>query len=105
MRLRERDKQTVRLRGMTGLADDTCTWGEATPIRAAIYPAGERLDPRVYGEHLSDMRLMLYDGQLTLRPGMGVAVGEGDAPQYRIVSVERWSHQRAVLERIAREAG
>ena len=42
---------------------------------------------------------MLCDGPAALVPGMGVALG-GETPQYRIVSVERWAHQRAVLERI-----
>ena len=42
---------------------------------------------------------MLYDGSMALAPGMGVSLGDG-APQYRIVSVERWAHQRAVLEGI-----
>lgn len=97
MRLRERDKQPVLLWTWTGMDEDRYTWGEATPIRAAVYPAGERLDPKVYGERIGDMRLMLYDGPVALAPGMGVALGEG-APQYRIASVERWAHQRALLE-------
>ena len=99
MRLRERDKQTVLLCEMTGMEDDVYTWGEATPIRAAVYPAGERLEAQVYGERTGETRLMLYDGSEALAPGMGVSLGDG-APQYRIVSVERWAHQRAVLEGI-----
>ena len=99
MRLRERDKQTVLLCEMTGMEDDVYTWGEATPIRAAVYPAGERLEAQVYGERTGETRLMLYDGSMALAPGMGVSLGDG-APQYRIVSVERWAHQRAVLEGI-----
>ena len=99
MRLRERDKQTVLLCEMTGMEDDVYTWGEATPIRAAVYPAGERLEAQVYGERTGETRLMLYDGPTALAPGMGVSLGDG-APQYRIISVERWAHQRAVLEGI-----
>ena len=99
MRLREREKQTVLLCEMTDMEDDVYTWGEATPIRAAVYPAGERLEAQVYGERTGETRLMLYDGPTALAPGMGVSFGDG-APQYRIVSVERWAHQRAVLERI-----
>ena len=99
MRLRERDKQTVLLCEMTGMDDDRYTWGAATPIRAAVYPFGERLQAQVYGERIGDIRLMLYDGPEALAPGMGVSLGDG-APQYRIASVERWAHQRAVLERI-----
>ena len=99
MRLRERDKQPVLLWTWTGMDEDRYTWGAATPIRAAVYPAGEQLDPQVYGERIGDMRLMLCDGPAALVPGMGVAL-EGETPGYRIVSVERWAHQRAVLEGI-----
>ena len=99
MRLREREKQTVFLCEMTGMEDDVYTWGEATPIRAAVYPAGERLEAQIHGERTGETRLMLYDGSETLAPGMGVSLGDG-VPQYRIVSVERWAHQRAVLEGI-----
>ena len=99
MRLRERDKQTVLLCEMTGMEDDVYTWGEATPIRAAVYPAGERLEAQIHGERTGETRLMLYDGSTALAPGMGVSLGDG-APEYRIVSVERWAHQRAVLEGI-----
>ena len=99
MRLRERDKQTVLLCEMTGMEDDVYTWGEATPIRAAVYPAGERLEAQIHGERTGETRLMLYDGSTVLAPGMGVSLGDG-VPQYRIVSVERWAHQRAVLEGI-----
>ena len=99
MRLRERDKQTVLLCEMTGMEDDVYTWGEATPIRAAVYPAGERIQAQVYGERAGETHLMLYDGPTALAPGMGVSLGDG-APQYRIISVERWAHQRAVLDGI-----
>lgn len=99
MRLRERDKRDVILRACTGLNDDAYTWGEATAIRAAVYPAGRRLDPQVYGERVTDMRLLLYDGSLALEVGMGVALRDGP-PEWRIDSLEAWTHQTAVLERI-----
>jgi hypothetical protein len=68
-------------------------------IRAAVYPAGGELDARVYGERARDMRLLLYDGGEALATGMGVSLS-GGTPEYRIVSMEGWSHQRALLERI-----
>ena len=41
----------------------------------------------------------VFNPHVTNVIGMGVAL-EGKTPGYRIVSVERWAHQRAVLERI-----
>ena len=99
MRLRERDKQPVLLWTWTGMDEDRYTWGAAMPIRAAVYSAGERLEAQIHGERTGETRLMLYDGSTALAPGMGGSLGDG-APQYRIVSVERWAHQRAVLEGI-----
>lgn len=99
MRLREREKQNVVLYRMTGMDDDAYTWGPGTAIRAAVYPGARTLDPRVYGERVADMRLMLADGDAPLDVGMGVALEDG-APAYRIVALERWDHWRATLERI-----
>lgn len=99
MRLRERDKQAVTLRECAGNDDDVYAWGPETAIRAAVYPAGRSLDARVYGERIGDIRLMLYDGDVPLEVGMGVALS-GGAPAFRIVALERWDHWRATLERI-----
>ena len=99
MRLREREKQRVWLYTPEGPDDDVYFWGDPTVIRAAVYPAGGELDARVYGERARDMRLLLYDGGEALATGMGVSLS-GGAPEYRIVSMEGWSHQRALLERI-----
>lgn len=99
MRLCEREKQNVIVFACLGILEDTYTWGKGTYIRAAVYPAGERIAPKVYGEEKQDARLMLYDGSLPLRVGMGVSL-DGGKPAYRIVSLENWSHVRAVLESI-----
>lgn len=99
MRLRELDKRDAALWAFTGMDDDIYTWGEKTPIRAAIYPGGRTLEARVYGEGMKDVRLMLYDGSVPLELGMGVSLDE-DTPQFRIIALERWDHWRATLERI-----
>lgn len=99
MRLRERDKRDVIVYAFTGMDEDVYTWGRGRCIRAAVYPAGCSVDKRVYGEGVKEERLMLYDGDEPLCAGMGVSL-DGGTPAYRIVSIERWSHVRAVLERI-----
>lgn len=99
MRLRERDKQDVWLYEPLGRSDDVYKWGTNTAIRAAVYPAGRSIDPHVYGDRASEMRLMLYDGAVKLEVGRGVSL-DGALPAWRIKSVEAWNHQRAVLELI-----
>lgn len=99
MRLRERDKQDVGVYKLLGRSDDVYQWHNPKMIRAAVYPAGRSIDPKVYGERVTDMRLMLYDGEEKLEVGMGVSL-DGALPAYRIKSLEPWAHQRAVLELI-----
>lgn len=99
MRLRERDKRDVTLRACTGFDDDVYLWGEAVPIRAAIYTNRRAIDAKVYGDKIVETRLLLYDGDVRLEAGMGVSEDDG-APAWRIKSLEPWSHQAAVLELI-----
>ena len=58
MRLRERDKQDVGVYKLLGRSDDVYQWHNPKMIRAAVYPAGRSLDPKVYGERVTDMRHM-----------------------------------------------
>lgn len=98
MRLRERDKRKVTIWQPDGMDDDVYRWKEPQEVCVAIYPLSSATDARVYGERVSDMRLFLYDGQINLQVGMGVCVDADDTCDYRIVSVQRWAHARAVLE-------
>lgn len=100
MRLRERDKQTVTLHAFAGLEADRYTWAAGTPVRAAVYPMEKTGAAQVWGERVEETRLMLCD---TAAPdvGMGVCVDAADGrPDFRVISVERWDHTRAVLARI-----
>lgn len=100
MRLRERDKREVVLREPVP-HDDLYLWqGPGLAVRAAVYPLSGQLAAQQYGDKLSQMRLMLYDGPEAIRPALGVCV---DVPgtqscDYRVLSVERWDHQKATLE-------
>lgn len=100
MRLRERDKRDMTVAACTGFDDDVYVWGEQRPIRAAVYPLSRSIDAKIYGDKVRDMRRLLYDGEdVLLEVGMGVSL-DGNAPAWRIQSVERWDHQSAVLELI-----
>lgn len=100
MRLRERDKQDVRVYALLGLSDDVYMWdSKVKKIRAAVYPAGRNIDQKVYGDKIREMRLMLYDGEEALEVGMGVSL-DGALPAWHIKSIEKWDHQRIVLEMI-----
>lgn len=99
MRLRERDKIDVMVYKPLGRSDDVYQWGTSQKLRAAVYPAGRNLNPHIYGNRVNDMRLMLYDGDITLEVGAGVSL-DGGMPAYIVKAVEAWAHQRAVLEMI-----
>lgn len=97
MRLRERDKTCVTVCRPEGMDDDVYLWGECYDIRAAVYPNNRSIDAAVYGDKIRDTRLMLYDGDLVrLDVGMGVSL-DGGAPKWRVMSVEGWAHQMAVI--------
>ncbi len=100
MRLRERDKREVRIWRPCGMDDDVYKWApHPQTIRAAVYPGGSSLNPKIYGDAVTRMKLMLYDADVQLEEGMGVSLDE-NLPALRIKSVERWDHTRAVLEEI-----
>ena len=99
MRLLERSKQPVTVYPFEGVADDAYAWGPGVVIRAAVYPASQKLERCISGERVKASQLLLYDGGVRLKTGMGVAIGGGE-PAWRIVSLEGWTHQRAALEAI-----
>lgn len=97
MRLRERDKVGVTVHGYAGMDDDVYLWAEGQRIRAAIYPDTSAIHAQIYGDALKDMRLLLYEGDAALAPGMGVCTDGSGVCDYRIVSVQRWDHLRVSL--------
>ena len=95
MRMRQVIKQTYYWRPMSTDTDVEGgvyeVWGAAVPIEARIWPAGGRVQAEQYGQRLTYMKNMLYEGAEALMEGDGICVGVAadHDPDYRIVSVQR----------------
>ena len=95
MRLRQAAKTTCCWRAHSVTKDaeggTTDVWATAVPIEARIWPAGGRVQAEQYGERLTYMKNMLYEGAEALMEGDGfcVSVAGTSDPDYRIVSVQR----------------
>lgn len=88
MRLRERDKRDMQVYRPCGMDDDVYKWApNPRMIRAAVYPGESNLNPKIYGDTVTRMLLMLYDGDVQLEEGMGVSFDE-NLPAFRIKSVK-----------------
>lgn len=102
MRLMRRHKRMVFVFPLAGMDEEVYQFGQGVGICASLYPIGETTDFQITGDLTQEKLLMLYDGDVALDVGMGVALAD-EAPVWRITALERWDHQRATLERI--EAG
>lgn len=67
---------------------------QATLIQANIYPATGKLQAELYGERINYMMNMLYDGLTPIEEGDGICVDvkATEAPDYKVVSIKRYSH-------------
>lgn len=109
MRLHWRSKKPVAFKlpdtssATAARREDYRVWQAPLPALAAHQPDTSLRAATLYGEQVQRMRLLLYDGPLTLEEGMGVCVfvPPEASCDYQIKSVERWQGvQRARLERI-----
>lgn len=75
---------------------------EPIEIKANIWPASGELQAQIYGERLKYINNMLYDGSELLNEGDGICVyvDKDSKPDYRIISIKRFSHLRIELEKI-----
>lgn len=66
------------------------TYEAAVPIQATIWPAGGRIQAEMYGERLTYIKNMEYDGQEAMQEGDGICVFVGPEadPDYRIISIK-----------------
>lgn len=100
MRLMENRKRPVTLRPKIG-GTDIPVWGVGTVIRSIIQPVSSKVLAEMYGERITKMKLLLYDGATIITEGMGVCVElPGDQPcDYKVICTEQWAgHQRAIIE-------
>lgn len=74
----------------------------AIEIKANVSPASGKLQAEIYGERLNYMLNMLYDGPQELREGDGmcVYVSKDSKPDYKVISIKRYSHKAIELEKI-----
>lgn len=101
MRLLQRTLRAVTVYAPAGYAQDCFRWGAGTAIRAAVYPGEAAGEARISGERVEETRVLLCEDADALSVGMGVCVDAADGkPDFRVVSLEKWDHARAILRRI-----
>lgn len=71
-------------------------------IKANIWPASGKLQAEMYGERLNYILNMLYDGTQEFSEGDGICVYVASTaePDYKIISIKRYSHLLIELEKI-----
>ncbi|WP_346888337.1 hypothetical protein [Clostridium sp. UBA1056] len=71
-------------------------------IKANISPASGRLQAEIYGQRLNYILNMLYDGPQTINEddGICVYVSKDMEPDYKVISIKRYSHLFIELEKI-----
>ncbi|MCI6276834.1 MAG: hypothetical protein MR639_08855 [Clostridium sp.] len=75
---------------------------EGLEIKANISPASGKLQAEIYGQRLNYMLNMLYDGPIELVEGDGICVyvSKDSKPDYKVISIKRYSHKAIELEKI-----
>lgn len=78
------------------------SFSNAIEIQANISPASGKLQAEIYGERLNYILNMLYDGQVEINEGDGVCVyvTKESKPDYKVISIKRYSHLVLELEKI-----
>ena len=109
MKLIERDKRTLYLRRRRAETDaygePVPAWGEPVTIRAACQPAAGALDAQIYGKRARGMYVLFFDGLEAVEAGDGLCIHVAATahPDYRVVAVQGWDHQRVDAELIPHE--
>lgn len=104
--MRVKNKKTYYVKRKTVIEDSEGgkypSYSEPIEIKANIYPATGKLQAEVYGERLTYILNMLYDGPLDLveSDGICVYVSKDSKPDYKIISIKRYSHTVIELEKI-----
>ena len=107
MRIRRSLLKPYHLRRRTVVKDDEGGsiegYDAAVPIEAVIWSAGGRVQAQMYGEKLSYIKNMEYEGTEVIREGDGICVGVSHEanPDYKVISVnDDYVPVRITLERM-----
>lgn len=104
--MRIKNKKIYYLKKKTIIEDDEggkyTGYSEPIEIQANISPASGRLQAEIYGERLNYILNMLYDEDIELVEGDGICVyvSKDNEPDYKIISIKRYSHLFIELEKI-----
>lgn len=104
--MRIKNKKTYYLKKKTIVEDNEGGkypgYSEPIEIQANIYPASGKLQAEIYGEKLNYILNMLYDGPESINEGDGlcVYVFNDNEPDYKVISIKRYSHLFIELEKI-----
>lgn len=103
--MRVKNKKTYYLKKKTIIEDNEGGkypgYSEPIEIKANISPASGKLQAEIYGERLNYILNMLYDGPVELVEGDGICVyvSKDSEPDYKIISIKRYSHMAIELEK------
>lgn len=78
-------------------------YGQAEEIEATIWAASGKIQAEMYGERLTYIKNMEYDGEISMQEGDGICVfvGPEEKPDYKIISIKpEYSPKRMELEKI-----
>jgi len=104
--MRIKNKKNYYIKKKTVIKDDEggkySGYLEAREIQANISPASGKLQAEIYGERLNYILNMLYDGPETINEGDGICVyvSKDNEPDYKVISIKRYSHLFIELEKI-----
>ncbi|MGG7059842.1 hypothetical protein ACQPUZ_16370 [Clostridium tertium] len=104
--MRIKNKKTYYLKKKTVIEDNEGGkyrgYDEAVEIQANIYPASGRIQAEIYGEKLNYILNMLYDGPESINEGDAICVyvSKDNEPDYKVISIKRYSHLFIELEKI-----
>lgn len=93
-------RRTIQKNSEGGTVD---AYAEAIEIQAIIWPAGGRVQAEMYGEKLSYIKNMEYEGTETMQEGDGICVfvGPEERPDYKIISIKpEYSPKLIELEKL-----
>lgn len=78
------------------------SWDAAAEVSATIWPASGRIQAEMYGERLTYILNMLYEGSEQLSEGDGICVyvNADVDPDYKVISIKQTAPKQIELEKI-----